>query len=172
MVRTFVVTVMVGQPPTGSRRSGGLESDGGGYFPPPSGPANGVSRALFGGNARSGKISATVSHRPRRGFFVGSAARLDLAVRVRAGVAGWSYLSSMTDTARITTTTSEPMPPVGDGVESFGARLARRSRQAQGLPPVIADPHVRERLRVLCGLPRPPATGVLGVPDELNAAGE
>lgn len=37
--------------------------------------------------------------------------------------------------------------------ESFGARLARQSRHRQGLPPGIADPMIRERLRVLCGLP-------------------
>ena len=82
---------------------------------------------------------------------------------------GRSYLSSMTSPQRTTTITTEP-PTSGDASESFGARLARRSREAQGLPPVIADPRIRERLRGLCGLPKPP--GMSGVPDELDAAGE
>lgn len=74
----------------------------------------------------------------------------------------------MTTTAQTTTTTAESPPP-GDASESFGARLARRSREAQGLPPVIADPRIRDRLRGLCGLPKP---GVSGVPDELDTAGQ
>lgn len=75
----------------------------------------------------------------------------------------------MKSTAQTTTTTVEPPPP-GDVSEPFGALLARRSREAQGLPPVIADPRIRERLRGLCGLPKPPER--LGVPDELDAAGQ
>lgn len=82
-----------------------------------------------------------------------------------------SYLTSMTSTQRTTTTTTGP-PMSGDASESFGARLARRSREAQGLPPVIADPRIRERLRGLCGLPKPPATEGSGVPDELDSAGQ
>ncbi|MDO5082835.1 MAG: hypothetical protein Q4D89_05475 [Arachnia propionica] len=75
----------------------------------------------------------------------------------------------MTSPQRTITITTEP-PTSGDASESFGARLARRSREAQGLPPVIADPRVRERLRGLCGLPKPSAGS--GVPDELDPAGE
>lgn len=78
-----------------------------------------------------------------------------------------SYLTSMT-TRQHTTTTEPPTP--GDASEPFGARLARRSREAQGLLPVIADPRIRERLRGLCGLPKPPETS--GVPDELDPAGQ
>ncbi|MGO3090661.1 MAG: hypothetical protein ACTII7_13415 [Galactobacter sp.] len=72
-------------------------------------------------------------------------------------------------TTRQHTTTTEPPTP-GDASEPFGARLARRSREAQGLLPVIADPRIRERLRGLCGLPKPPETS--GVPDELDPAGQ
>lgn len=54
--------------------------------------------------------------------------------------------------------------------ESLGARLARQSRDRQGLPPGITDPMIRERLRVLCGLPKPP--GSSGVPYEFDPAGE
>ena len=79
-----------------------------------------------------------------------------------------SYLTSMT-TRQHTTTTTEPPTP-SDVPESFGARLARRSREDQGLPPVVADPRVRERLRGLCGLPKPFEGS--GVPDELDAAGQ
>lgn len=75
----------------------------------------------------------------------------------------------MMSTAQTTTTTVEPPPP-GDVSEPFGALLARRSREAQGLPPVIADPRIRERLRGLCGLPKSPEGS--GVPDELDAAGK
>lgn len=75
-----------------------------------------------------------------------------------------SHLSAMM-TRQSTTTTTEPITPE-DATEPLGARLARRSRQAQGLPPVIADPRVRERLRGLCGLPEP--SEGLGVPDELD----
>lgn len=67
-------------------------------------------------------------------------------------------------TTTTTTTTTEPTTP-DDAAEPLGARLARRSREAQGLPPVIADPRVRERLRRLCGLPKPEGSGV---PDELD----
>lgn len=70
----------------------------------------------------------------------------------------------MTTTAQ----TTEPPIPADDG-EPLGARMARRSREAQGLPPVVADPRVRERLRSLCGLPKPEGSGV---PDELDSAGE
>lgn len=69
-------------------------------------------------------------------------------------------------TRQTTVTTTEPTAPE-DAAEPLGARLARRSRQEQGLPPVIADPRVRERLRTLCGLPKPEGSGV---PDELNPA--
>lgn len=75
----------------------------------------------------------------------------------------------MMSTAQTTTTTAEPPPP-GDVPEPFGALLARRSREAQGLPPMIADPRVRERLRGLCGLPKPPERS--GMPDELDATGQ
>lgn len=75
----------------------------------------------------------------------------------------------MRNAAQTTTTTVEPPPP-GDVSELFGALLARRSREAQGLPPVIADPRIRERLRGLCGLPKPPEGS--GVPDELDPAGQ
>ncbi len=81
---------------------------------------------------------------------------------------GRSYLTSMTSTQR-TTTTTDPSAP-SNTPESLGALLARRSREAQGLPPVIADPRVRERLRGLCGLPKLSAGS--GVPDELDPAGE
>jgi len=74
----------------------------------------------------------------------------------------------MTSTQQTTTTTTEPSPP-GDGSEPLGARLAQRSREAQGLPPVVSDPRIRERLRSLCVLPK---SGVSGVPDELDAAGQ
>ena len=79
-----------------------------------------------------------------------------------------AYLASMTSQHHTTTTTAEP-PSSGDASESFGARLARHSREAQGLPPMVADPRVQERLRGLCGLPKPP--GGSGVPDELDSAG-
>lgn len=79
------------------------------------------------------------------------------------------HLASIMSTAQTTTTTAEPPPPT-DVSESLGARLARRSREAQGLPPVIADPGIRERLRDLCGLPKSPEGS--GVPDELDAAGK
>lgn len=72
-------------------------------------------------------------------------------------------------TRQATTTTVEPPPP-GDASEPLGARLARRSREAQGLPPVIADPRIRERLRGLCGLPKSPEDS--GMPDELDPAGQ
>lgn len=75
----------------------------------------------------------------------------------------------MTSQQHTTTTTAEP-PLSGDANEPFGARLARRSREAQGLPPVVADPRVRERLRGLCGLPKPSEGS--GVPDELDPAGQ
>lgn len=78
-----------------------------------------------------------------------------------------SYLTSMT-TRQHTTTTEPPTP--GDASEPLGALLARRSREAQGLPPVIADPRIRQRLRGLCGLPRPSEGS--GVPDELDSAGQ
>lgn len=74
----------------------------------------------------------------------------------------------MTSTQRTTTTTDPPVS--ADASEPLGARLARRSREAQGLPPVVADPRVRERLRGLCGLPKPPE--ISGVPDELDPAGQ
>lgn len=80
-----------------------------------------------------------------------------------------SYLTSMTTQQCTTSTTTEPPRP-GDASESLGALLARRSRETQGFPPVIADPRVRERLRGLCGLPKPPSRS--GVPDELDPAGE
>lgn len=70
----------------------------------------------------------------------------------------------MTTRQHTTATTEAPTPP-----EPLGASLARRSREAQGLPPLIADPRIRERLRGLCGLPKP---GGSGVPDELDAAGQ
>jgi len=63
-----------------------------------------------------------------------------------------SYLISMTSTQRTTTTTTEPPPT--DAAEPLGARLARRSREAQGLPPVIVDQRVREQLQALCALPK------------------
>lgn len=75
----------------------------------------------------------------------------------------------MMSTAQTTTTTAEPPLP-SDVTEPFGALLAWRSREAQGLPPVIADPRVRERLRGLCGLPKSPVGS--GVPDELDSAGK
>lgn len=74
----------------------------------------------------------------------------------------------MTSLQRTTTTAAEP-PMSGDASEPFGALLARRSREAQGLPPVIADPRIRDRLRGLCRLPKP---RVSGVPDELDTAGQ
>jgi len=57
------------------------------------------------------------------------------------------------DTSTQTTTTT-PEPASTDAPEPLGARLARESRAAQGLPPVIADPRVREQLQALCGLPK------------------
>lgn len=74
----------------------------------------------------------------------------------------------MTSTQHTTETTEPPMS--ADASESLGARLARRSREKQGLPPAIADPRIRERLRGLCGLPKSPEGS--GVPDELDSAGE
>lgn len=82
----------------------------------------------------------------------------------------WSYLTCMTSTQRTPTTTEPPVST--DASEPLGARLASRSREAQGLPPMIADPRVREQLRGLCGLPKPPETEGSGVPDELDAAGQ
>ena len=74
----------------------------------------------------------------------------------------------MTTQQRTISTATEP-PMSGDASEPLGARLARRSREAQGLPPVTTDPQVRERLRGLCGLPKPEGSGV---PDELDTAGQ
>lgn len=54
---------------------------------------------------------------------------------------------------------------------SFGARLAVASRRAQGLPAVVADEVVRERLRALCSLPLP-WSARSGVPDQFDPSGE
>ncbi len=74
------------------------------------------------------------------------------------------------NTATQTTTTTAERPSTDDATEPLGARLAQRSREAQDLPPVVSDPRIRERLRSLCGLPKPPE--VSGVPDELDPAGQ
>lgn len=73
------------------------------------------------------------------------------------------------NTATQTTTTTAERPSTDDAAEPLGARLAQRSREAQGLPPVVSDPRIRERLRSLCGLPK---SGASGVPDELDPAGQ
>ncbi|WP_296148900.1 hypothetical protein [uncultured Corynebacterium sp.] len=76
----------------------------------------------------------------------------------------------MTSTQHTTTPTTAPPAP-GDVPESFGARLARETREAQGLSPGIVDRRARARLRALCGLPKPPLT-LSRTPDELDPAGE
>lgn len=83
-----------------------------------------------------------------------SAYSTSIVQRILDVVVGRSYLSSMTTTAPTTTTTTEPQPP-SDAPESFGARLARRSREAQGLGPGVSDPTVLAELRELCAAPRP-----------------
>lgn len=52
------------------------------------------------------------------------------------------------------TTTTTPETPATDAVEPLGARLARESRETQGLPAVVVDQRVREQLQALCALPR------------------
>lgn len=132
----------------------------GGKFPPPSPLLTAVPnrhpRGLARRPARAGRCPVDKS-----------AYSISTRRKILDVVVARSHLTSMTSTQH-TTTTPEP-PTSGDASKSFGARLARRSREAQGLPPVIADPRIRERLRSLCVLPKP---GASGVPDELDSAGE
>lgn len=58
------------------------------------------------------------------------------------------------DTSTQTTTKTATEPPKTDAVEPLGARLARESRAAQGLPAVVVDQWVREQLQALCALPK------------------
>lgn len=77
-------------------------------------------------------------------------------------------LSTIPDPPETVTDAASESPP-----EPFGARLARLSRAAQGLPADVADPQVRARLRALCGLPKPaPEPSASDAPGELDPAGE
>lgn len=83
-----------------------------------------------------------------------------------------AYLLGMTALRPTPASAAEsPAAPEPVVAVSFGARLAATSRRRQGIPEGVSDPGVRERLRVLCALPKPART-VSGVPDELDAAGQ
>lgn len=60
--------------------------------------------------------------------------------------------------------------PPGQNSETLGARTARVSRAAQGLPTSIENAAVLQQLQVLCNMPRP--RNYSGAPDELDSLGE
>lgn len=83
-----------------------------------------------------------------------------------------AYLLGMTSLHPTPASAAEsPAAPEPVVAVSFGARLAATSRRRQGIPEGVTDLRMRERLRALCSLPRPPRS-VSRVPDEFDPASE